>query len=66
MVSDIYVCNDFQTPDRFWLNDGEGLFRELGPTAIRSVSYASMGVDFADLTEMVTLILSLKCSAAHQ
>ena len=46
---DIYVCNDFQTPDRFWLNDGEGRFRELGPTAIRSVSYASMGVDFADL-----------------
>ena len=46
---DIYVCNDFQTPDRFWLNDGKGRFRELGPTAIRSVSYASMGVDFADL-----------------
>src|SRR5262249_38310743 len=21
---DIYVCNDFQTPDRIWLNDGHG------------------------------------------
>ena len=47
--TDIYVCNDFQTPDRFWLNDGTGQFREAGPVSIRSVAYASMGVDFADL-----------------
>ena len=46
---DIYVCNDFRTPDRFWLNDGTGKFQEAGPSAIRSVSYASMGVDFADI-----------------
>ncbi len=47
--TDIYVCNDFQTPDRFWLNDGAGKFREAGPEAERSVAYASMGVDFADI-----------------
>ena len=46
---DIYVCNDFQTPDRFWLNDGTGKFREAGPEAVRSVAYASMGADFADI-----------------
>ena len=46
---DIYVCNDFQTPDRLWLNNGGGVFREAGPKSIRSVSYASMGVDFADI-----------------
>ena len=46
---DIYVCNDFQTPDRFWLNDGAGKFREVGPEAVRSVAYASMGADFADI-----------------
>ena len=46
---DIYVCNDFQTPDRFWLNDGAGRFREAGPEAVRSVAYASMGADFADI-----------------
>ena len=46
---DIYVCNDFQTPDRFWLNDGAGKFREAGPEAVRSVAYASMGADFADI-----------------
>ncbi|MBS33724.1 MAG: hypothetical protein CMO68_04880, partial [Verrucomicrobiales bacterium] len=47
--ADIYVCNDFQTPDRFWLNDGTGKFREAGPEAVRSVAYASMGADFADI-----------------
>lgn len=46
---DIYVCNDFQTPDRLWLGDGRGHFRAAAPWALRSMSYASMGVDFADL-----------------
>ena len=46
---DIYVCNDFQTPDRFWLNDGKGRFKAIDRLALRNMSYASMGVDFADL-----------------
>ncbi len=46
---DIYVCNDFQSPDRFWLNQGNGHFKALPPLAMRKQSYASMGVDFADI-----------------
>jgi hypothetical protein len=46
---DIYVCNDFQTPDRLWLNDGTGRFRAAPAGTVRLESYASMGVDFADL-----------------
>jgi len=46
---DIYVCNDFQTPDRLWLNDGKGHFRAAPRLALRNMSYASMGVDFGDL-----------------
>lgn len=46
---DIYVCNDFQTPDRIWLNDGQGRFRAAPRLALRNMSYASMGVDFGDL-----------------
>lgn len=46
---DIYVCNDFKTPDRFWLNDGCGHFRLAPPFALRHQSFASMGVDFADI-----------------
>jgi hypothetical protein len=46
---DIYVCNDFDTPDRFWLNNEHGHFRLLPRFGQRSESYASMGVDFADI-----------------
>jgi hypothetical protein len=46
---DIFVCNDFQTPDRCWINDGSGHFKALSQTAWRTMSYASMGVDFADI-----------------
>lgn len=46
---DIYVCNDFQTPDRVWLNDGAGQFKAIERLALRNMTYASMGVDFGDL-----------------
>jgi hypothetical protein len=46
---DIYVCNDFQTPDRIWINDGKGRFRALPDLAVRKTSHFSMGVDFADV-----------------
>ena len=46
---DIYVCNDFHTPDRIWLNDGHGRFRALPPLAMRKQSFSSMGADFADV-----------------
>jgi hypothetical protein len=46
---DIYVCNDFWTPDRVWLNDGLGRFRAAPRLALRNMSASSMGVDFADI-----------------
>ena len=46
---DLYVCNDFHSPDHIWINDGTGRFRMLPPLAMRSTSFASMGVDFADV-----------------
>ena len=46
---DIYVCNDFKTPDRIWMNDGRGKFRAILPLAIRQTCLSSMGVDFADI-----------------
>lgn len=45
---DLYVCNDFETPDRLWLNQGGGLFRLAPPLAIRKFSLFSMAVDWAD------------------
>src|SRR5262245_61218646 len=46
---DLYVCNDFWTPDRLWLNDGRGRFRAAPRLALRNMSASSMGVDFADI-----------------
>lgn len=46
---DLYVCNDFWTPDRAWLGDGKGGFRAIERHALRQISGSSMGADFADL-----------------
>jgi hypothetical protein len=50
---DIYVCNDFESPDRCWLNEtppgGPLRFRALGVIAQRNSSAFSMGVDAADI-----------------
>ncbi len=46
---DLYVCNDFITPDRIWLNDGRGRFRAFPSLALRNTSTFSMAVDFADI-----------------
>jgi hypothetical protein len=47
---DLYVCNDYWSPDRIWLNDGRGRFRAADKLAFRATSASSMGVDFADVT----------------
>ena len=48
-LPDLYVCNDFWTPDRIWINDGQGHFRAIAKLALRNTSASSMGVDFADV-----------------
>ncbi|MBI3704337.1 MAG: VCBS repeat-containing protein [Rhizobiales bacterium] len=46
---DLYVCNDFHSPDRVWLNDGHGHFRAAPRLALRCTSTFAMGADVADL-----------------
>ncbi|HVY68841.1 MAG TPA: FG-GAP-like repeat-containing protein, partial [Verrucomicrobiae bacterium] len=46
---DLYVCNDFQTEDRVWINDGKGHFRLIDKLALRNTSNFSMSVDFGDI-----------------
>lgn len=46
---DLYVCNDFWTPDRVWINQGNGTFRAIDTLAIRNSSFSSMSVDFSDI-----------------
>ncbi|MFQ5676478.1 MAG: FG-GAP-like repeat-containing protein, partial [bacterium] len=62
---DLYVCNDFESPDRIWLNDGTGHFQAIPRLAIRNSSNSAMAVDFSDIDRdgdqdfMVTDMLSL-------
>jgi len=46
---DLYVCNDFEDPDQFWINDGTGNFRSAPRLALRESSNSSMAMDFSDI-----------------
>ena len=47
--SDIYVSNDFNEEDYFYVNNGNGTFRESVRDAMGHVSLFSMGSDIADI-----------------
>ncbi|HEV8149759.1 MAG TPA: FG-GAP-like repeat-containing protein, partial [Gemmatimonadales bacterium] len=46
---DLYVANDFEDPDQFWINDGAGNFRLIAKAAVRRTANSNMAVDFADI-----------------
>ncbi|EAQ99982.1 VCBS repeat-containing protein [Maribacter sp. HTCC2170] len=46
---DVYVCNDFLTPDMLYINNKNGTFSNQILDRINHISYSSMGSDFADI-----------------
>jgi hypothetical protein len=46
---DLYVCNDFEDPDQFWMGDGRGTFRLAPSWALGATSNTCMSVDFGDV-----------------
>lgn len=46
---DLYVANDFEDPDLFWLGDGSGNFRLADWTVQRQMSNSTMGTDVGDI-----------------
>ena len=46
---DLYVANDFETPDRFYINQGDGTFVDVVDERLPHVTYFSMGADSGDL-----------------
>ena len=46
---DIYVANDFITPDRLYVNNQDGTFSNEINSRLLHTSYSSMGSDYADI-----------------
>ncbi|WP_044239323.1 VCBS repeat-containing protein [Flexithrix dorotheae] len=46
--TDIYISNDFNVPDYFYLNQKDGTFKEVIKTATNQTSMFGMGTDAAD------------------
>ncbi len=46
---DLYVSNDYDIPDYFWRNNGDGTFSEVIKKRMGHVSWFGMGCDAADL-----------------
>lgn len=45
---DLYVSNDFHTPDRFFINNGDGTFTNQINESIKHSAFFGMGIDAAD------------------
>lgn len=48
-LQDIYLCNDFGSPDFLYLNNGDKTFQEVSKQATNHTAMYSMGSDTADL-----------------
>ena len=45
---DIYISNDFSSPDFMYLNNGDGTFTDVVKESTNQTSFYGMGVDIAD------------------
>ena len=62
---DIYMSNDFEAPDAFYINQGDGTFKQSIQESMRHISYFSMGVDAADINNDGNLDLMVVDMAAE-
>ena len=52
---DLYVSNDFSTPDLFYINNKNGTFTERVKQLTKNTSFYGMGVDIADINNDMLL-----------
>ncbi len=46
--TDLYICNDYHVPDYYYINNGDGTFKNQFETYFKHSSTNSMGADVAD------------------
>ena len=47
--TDLYVCNDFESPDQLWWGSAEGIFRAASTLSLRKTSQSTMSVTASDV-----------------
>ncbi len=47
--TDLYVANDFYAPDFMYINNKDGSFTDMSKSALKHMSYYSMGLDVSDV-----------------
>ncbi|WP_343328677.1 VCBS repeat-containing protein [Polaribacter staleyi] len=47
-LPDLYLSNDFNVPDYFYINNGDGTFKEVVKEATKHTAMFGMGIDVAD------------------
>ena len=64
---DLYVCNDFESPDALWFGSADGTFRAASTLALRKTSQSTMSVAAADINadEHVDLFLADMLSSGY-
>ncbi len=57
---DLYVCNDFESPDHLWFGSAGGAFQAASTLALRKTSQSTMSVTAADINadERIDLFLA--------
>ena len=64
---DLYVSNDFYSPDQLYRNNGDGTFSDVAPIAFPHTPWYSMGTDAADINNdgMMDLMSSDMSATNH-
>jgi len=61
---DVYVCNDFLTPDMLYINNKNGTFSNEILDRMNHISFSSMGSDYADINnDLLPDLLVLEMAA---
>jgi enediyne biosynthesis protein E4 len=65
---DLYVANDFATPDRLYRNNGDGTFTNVIDQAVPHTPYYAMGSDLGDVNNdgLIDLFVADMAATSHE